>query len=98
MLAGESSWKSPSKTSFRCGSADTPGSRFNSPVAIEGSLISFEEEQPNVSVRPILGELYVELRGVGVPLVAQVERDTATWETALADGRGVRFRLSSHRA
>lgn len=81
---------------------DDPGAGFvlgtsviSGDIAIGGSYISFEPARPPGSLTTVLGEAYVELVVIDLPLVAQVRMDTALWEARLATGGAARCRLST---
>jgi hypothetical protein len=62
-------------------------------IAVEGPLIDFSPADPDAKTAPILGENYIELRVVELPLVADVQGHEATWEASLVDQRTARCRL-----
>lgn len=62
-------------------------------IAVEGPLIDFSPADLAAKTAPILGENYVELRVVELPLVADVQGHEATWEASLVDQRTARCRL-----
>jgi len=62
-------------------------------IAVEGPLIDFSPALPDAETAPILAESYVELRVVGLPLVADVRGHEASWTALLADQHTVRCRL-----
>jgi hypothetical protein len=62
-------------------------------IAVEGPVIHFLSADLDAKTAPILGENYVELRVVELPLVADVQGHEATWEASLVDQRTARCRL-----
>ena len=62
-------------------------------IAVEGPLIDFSPADLAAKTPPILGENYVELRVVELPLVADVRGNEASWTAVLADKQPARCRL-----
>jgi hypothetical protein len=60
-------------------------------IAVDGPMLSLEPASPPAP--PIISANYIELRVRGLPIVARVNGEEASWDSTLADDRVARCRL-----